>query len=198
MEWLFQSTSAGIVEMLQMYNSSDSPVSFLQCEIKRNATTGLYLTVLLLLGNPQAPLEFLFFLRSTPLATFFFNWRQLTYERKTISALNTLFAVCHGRTAHRLASLVALLWYKNRVNISFEPLSAFNWRTLPLTAHHICKSCRCKRSYCWTMGLFSHSNFVGLQWMFRAFFCSVDCHVIKIGHSMTKLIDFCLCYTILL
>jgi len=129
MEWFFQSTSAGIVEMLQMCNSSDSPVSFLQCEIKRNATTGLYLTVLLLLGNSRAPLEFLFFLRSTPLATFFFNWRQLTYERKTISALNTLFAVCHGRTAHRLASLVALLWYKNRVNISFEPLSAFNWRT---------------------------------------------------------------------
>ncbi len=104
-------------------------VSFLQCQIKRNATTGLYLTVLLLLGNPRAPLEFLFFLRSTPLTTFSFNWRQLTYERKTISALNTLFAVCQGRIAHRLACLVALLWYKNRVNISFELLSVFNWRT---------------------------------------------------------------------
>lgn len=162
--------------MVQLRNSSDSPVSLLQCEIKRNATTGLYLTVLLLLGNPWAPLEVLFFLRSTPLATFSFNWRQLTYERKTISALNTLFAVCQGRTVHRLACLVALLWYKKRVNISFELLSAFNWRTYTLTVRHICKSCRCKLSQGWATALFSHSNsFVGFWWIFSAVFCSVSC-----------------------
>lgn len=112
-----KSTLTRIVEMFQRWNSSDWLFKSLNTVStpmwnQRNAITGLYLATLLLLGNPGGALEFLFSLRSTPLTRFSFNWRQLTYERKTISALNTLFAVCQGHIAHHLSCLVALLWYK--------------------------------------------------------------------------------------